>query len=104
MNNIFGTTALEIYDIIGVVGFFLYVMNYSLLTLQKLRSEQVTYFIVNWFAAGLVLIGLMQSFNLASVLIQVFWLLISSVGIYIRLRRPPHPRFQSIRNRGFRPT
>ena len=36
--------------------------------------------------ASLVLTGLMNSFDLASALIQIFWICISSIGILIRVR------------------
>ncbi len=101
MSEIFNTISPEVFDAIGVAGFALYVLNYGLLTVQRLKSEQVAYFVLNWLAASLVLIGLMASFNLASALIQVFWIAISTVGIYIRLRRRRTPQFESIRNRGF---
>ena len=73
-------------DAIGVAGFGFYVMNYTLLTFNKLQSKHLTFFVINWLAASMVLIGLMSSFNLASALIQIFWIIISTVGIAIRLR------------------
>lgn len=76
----------EIFDFIGVAGFGLYVLNYTLLTLNKMQSQQVSYFAINWLAASMVLIGLFNTFNLASALIQIFWIGISSVGMVIRLR------------------
>ncbi len=76
-----------VYEAIGVIGFILYVGNYALLTFNKLNSEDAMYFILNWVAATCVLIGLMSSFNLASALIQVFWIAISSWGIFIRFSR-----------------
>lgn len=78
---------MNIYEAIGVAGFVLYVMNYLLLTIEKVSSEQALYFVLNWLAATFVLIGLMQSFNLASALIQIFWIGISSWGIYVRFSR-----------------
>lgn len=87
MNEFIGQMSPEVYDAIGVAGFGLYVMNYSLLTLDKLRSQHVAYFILNFCAASMVLIGLLHSFNLASALIQVFWIGISTVGIIMRVRR-----------------
>ena len=74
----------SLFEAIGVTGFVLYVINYGLLTIGKLTSKQAGYFILNWLAATFVLIGLMSSFNLASALIQVFWIAISSWGIYVR--------------------
>ncbi len=78
---------LSIFEVIGVAGFVLYVVNYFLLTVNKLNSAQAAYFIINWFAATCVLIGLLNSFNLASAMIQIFWIGISSWGIYVRFGR-----------------
>lgn len=73
-------------EAIGVLGFCLYVLNYSLLTLHRVTSHSTTYFIINLAAATMVLIGLSNSFNLASALIQMFWIVISITAIVIRLR------------------
>lgn len=77
----------SLFEVIGVTGFVLYVINYGLLTVGKLTSQQAGYFMINWLAATFVLIGLMSSFNLASALIQIFWIVISSWGIYVRFAR-----------------
>lgn len=77
----------EVFDAIGVAGFGLYVLNYVLLTVQRTRSDQVSYFVLNWLAATMVLIGLTTAFNLAAALIQIFWIAISTVGIVLRCRR-----------------
>ena len=74
----------SLFEVIGVTGFVLYVINYGLLTIGRLSLDQAGYFILNWLAATFVLIGLMSSFNLTSALIQVFWIAISSWGIYVR--------------------
>lgn len=78
----------EVFDAIGVAGFGLYVLNYGLLTFGKISSNAITYFVMNFMAASMVLIGLASSFNLASALIQVFWIVISIIAITIRLRAP----------------
>ena len=80
----------EILEIIGVAGFGLYVMNYTLLTFHRLHSHDALYFAINLVAAACVLAGLMVSFNLASALIQLFWVIISTAAIAIRLRRRLH--------------
>ena len=82
---------LHILELAGIAGFCLYVTNYTLLTCKILNAEDKLFFILNGLAAGLVLAGLMVSFNLASALIQVFWITISIIGIAIRLRRTPKP-------------
>lgn len=76
----------ELFEMIGVAGFVLYVLNYGLITIKWLNSDDISYFLLNWLAASFVLVGLIQSFNLASALIQIFWIGISTVAIVIRLR------------------
>jgi len=73
-------------EVIGIIGFGLYVINYSLLTLHKLHSHDALYFCINLVAAVLVLVSLSSSFNLASAMIQAFWVVISSAAILIRIR------------------
>jgi hypothetical protein len=74
-------------DRIGVCGFVLYVVNYTLLTLGWVSGDSVQYFAVNLVAAALVLIGLSGNFNLASALIQSFFITMSTLGIAIRILR-----------------
>lgn len=79
-----------IFEIIGVLGFGLYVLNYTLLTLGYINGQKVSYFILNLLAASFVLIGLTVSFNLAAALVQIFWVAMSLLGIALRLSRPSH--------------
>ena len=81
----------QVFDAIGVLGFALYVLNYGLLTFQKVTSASATYFVLNLAAATCVLIGLTYTFNLASALIQLFWIVISIAAIVIRMRPAPTP-------------
>lgn len=73
-------------EAIGVAGFVLYVLNYSLLTFRVFDAQHAAYFLFNLIAALLVLIGLLGSFNLASAMIQTFWIAISAIAIVLRLR------------------
>lgn len=70
----------------GIVGFGLYVLNYTLLTFNVVTNRCIKYFILNLCAASMVLAGLSVSFNLAAALIQLFWIFLSSIGILMRLR------------------
>lgn len=79
-------TAAQLYDAIGIAGFGLYVLTYGLLTLNRVDSKNLSYFVLNLMAASLVLIGLVGAFNLASALIQVFWISISIFAIVVRIR------------------
>ncbi len=76
----------NIMEMAGIVGFGLYVCNYMMLTFRVLTGNCIIYYVVNFSAASLVLTGLMNSFDLASALIQIFWIFISSIGIIIRVR------------------
>jgi len=76
-------------EVIGLVGFFVYVVNYILLSVHRIDSHDWRHFALNFLAAALVLIGLSNSFNLASALTQVFWMAISVLAMHARLR-PRH--------------
>lgn len=74
------------YDICGLIGFLLYVMNYCLITFRFLSTQGIAFFFINIGAASLVLFSLMHDFNLASALIQSFWIILGSVAVLIRVR------------------
>lgn len=88
MSNFYVSIPPSLFEAIGVAGFILYVANYALLTFQHITSQSKTFFVINMFAASFVLIGLIQSFNLASALIQCFWIVISITAIVLR-KAPP---------------
>lgn len=71
---------------LSVVGFLIYVGNYLLLTFRLLNSDSLGYFGGQALAAFCVLIGLAEAFNMASAMIQVFFLAISLCGVLIRVR------------------
>ncbi|MFT6426613.1 MAG: hypothetical protein ACJAX9_002998 [Celeribacter sp.] len=73
-------------SIIGLLGFGLYVLNYILLTSQRVHSYQCRFFAVNLVAAACVLISQLASFNLPATLIQSFWIVLSLIAIFKRLR------------------
>jgi len=74
------------FECVGVAGFAIYVLNYAMLTFHRITSHSKTYFVLNLIAASMVLVGLTHSFNLASALIQLFWIAISIAAIALRLR------------------
>ena len=71
----------SLFDVIGVAGFFFYLTAYLSLTMKWLEGHSVPYFTLNLCAASCMLVSLSTSFNLASVLIQVFWVCISICGL-----------------------
>lgn len=70
-----------VFEISGLLGVALYVGNYGALQLGLLDGNSMRYTILNGSAASLVLISLLQDWNMASALIQIMWIGISIVGI-----------------------
>ena len=69
------------YDILGTLGVGIIILTYVLLQIERIRSTQVIYSLLNAVGASLILISLYFDFNLPSVVVEVFWLLISLFGI-----------------------
>ena len=69
------------YDIIGTLGVGVIVITYLLLQLGRIKSEQLVYSLLNGVGAALILISLYYDFNLPSVIVEAFWLVISIFGI-----------------------
>jgi len=87
MFSIFNHIEPVYFEALGILGFTLYVLSYVLLTMGKVSSDNAPYFVMNLCAASLVLIGLTASFNLASAMIQIFWVAVSIFAIATRLSR-----------------
>ncbi len=78
---------LTLHQWIGLLGFSIYVTNYCCLSFRILSSESALFFAINTTAASLVLVSLTRDFNLASALIQIFWISIGTCAIALRLWR-----------------
>jgi len=76
------------YDILGTLGVGVIIIAYVLLQIERIRSDQVMYSLLNAIGALLILISLFYSFNFPSFVVEFFWLLISLFGIgkYYRQR------------------
>jgi len=77
-----------LFDFLGNIGVLLLMIAYLLLQLNKL-SNGLLYSTLNALGAGLVVVSLLTNFNLSAFLMEVFWVLISLVGIYRHLRPGP---------------
>ncbi|OED37972.1 hypothetical protein AB833_21570 [Chromatiales bacterium (ex Bugula neritina AB1)] len=73
-----------LYEILGLVGVVFYMLAYSLLQLGKINGDGYLYTMLNLVAAVLVLVSLVHQFNLASVIIQLSWIVFSLIG-FIRI-------------------
>lgn len=69
------------YDILGTVGVAVIILTYVLLQLERIRSDQLSYSLLNAIGALLILVSLYFSFNFPSFVVEFFWLLISLFGI-----------------------
>jgi len=69
-------------DFIGNVGVAILVVTYLLLQLDKLKSTDLAYSVLNAIGASLIVASLIVDFNLSALLMEVFWVLISLVGMY----------------------
>lgn len=68
-------------DIVGIIGVGLVVMALFLIQLEKITSSSSIYLYSNFFGAIMLLFSLYYHWNLASVIIEILWLLISTYGI-----------------------
>ena len=85
-----------VFQLIGIAGFIFYMLSYGLLQLGKISGQGYVYVLLNMAAASLVLISLVEQFNLASVLIQLAWIAISIIGL-LRIRFATHTMHDSAR-------
>jgi multidrug transporter EmrE-like cation transporter len=69
-------------DFVGNVGVVVLMVTYLMLQLNKLRSDDLAYSLLNAIGASLIVLSLLVNFNLSALLMEVFWVLISFIGIY----------------------
>lgn len=77
----------NIYRALGLLGFGFYALMYVLLTWRYVDGDSVIYFAGNTVGAALTLCSVLADYNLTTVLISVFWILIGVKAIYMRRRR-----------------
>ncbi len=76
---------------IGVFGFVVYVGVYALLSWRLIGGDSLVYFAGNTVAAALVLMSNIGGFNMASVLIQIFFIAIGMTAMILRLMAESEP-------------
>nr|WP_321268573.1 hypothetical protein [uncultured Sulfurimonas sp.] len=70
------------HDIIGSLGVAIVVIAYFLLQINKLDIKNIYFSSMNAIGSIMILYSLFYNWNLASVLIESFWIFISFIGIY----------------------
>lgn len=74
-------------DAVGNVGVLLVLGAYLGLQLGRLNIRGAAYSAFNAVGAVLLLVSLTVNFNLSSVVIEIFWLAISLIGLWRYWRR-----------------
>jgi hypothetical protein len=69
------------YDILGSLGVAVIILTYVLLQIERVRSDQLIYSLLNAIGAALILVSLYFDYNFPSVVVEFFWLVISLFGI-----------------------
>ena len=69
-------------DLVGNIGVVVLMIAYLMLQLNKLSSSGLAYSLLNAIGACLIVISLLVNFNLSAFIMEVFWVLISLLGIY----------------------
>lgn len=69
-------------DIVGMLGTCLVVGAFFLLQLNKVSPKGLIYNLMNLVGAIFLLFSLCINFNLASFVIEIFWIAASLIGLY----------------------
>jgi len=69
-------------NIVGMSGTILVVGSYFLMQLNKLEPKGFMFNFINLLGAIFLLLSLLVHFNLASFVIEIFWIAASVIGIY----------------------
>jgi len=70
-----------IYNALGIIGVGLIVIGFFLIQTGKIASTDLVYPLLNFAGALLHLVSLYRFYNLASVIIEIFWIAISVYGL-----------------------
>jgi hypothetical protein len=71
----------DVFDLAGFIGVVLIVIGYLLLQLGKLPSSSLSFSLLNAAGSLLIILSLIFKFNASAFLIEVFWFLISLIGL-----------------------
>ncbi|MDG2271799.1 MAG: hypothetical protein P8L39_05830 [Halioglobus sp.] len=78
----------NIIDAVGMLGTLMVVLAYCLLQLERIDPKSLGYNVLNLAGATLLFFSLCFNFNLASLVIEVFWIGASMIGLWKYWRRP----------------
>ncbi len=80
------------FNAIGIVGVVMVLVAYFLLQIDKLSQDSITFSLLNFLGSIFILVSLYFTWNLASGVIEIAWLIISFFGlgkaVYFYYRKP----------------
>ncbi len=79
----------QLYDLVGTFGVLMIVGCYFLLQVGRMSSAGLPYSFWNGLGAMCILYSLYFEFNLPAFIIELFWLLISLLGVWRIYRNRP---------------
>lgn len=71
---------------VGILGTLLVLLAFFLLQARKLHGNGAIYQLLNAIGAAAIIVSLFQQFNLASMVLEIAWLLISLYGLAVGIR------------------
>ena len=74
-------------EFVGYTGVALLIITYAMLQLDKIDPKGFWYSFNNMLVAILVTVSLLHTMNKASMVIEVFWFIISVYGIIMYFKR-----------------
>lgn len=69
------------HDLVGNIGVFIILITYLLLQLNRIDNQSIKFSLLNAGGASAILLSLYFQFNLSAFIIELFWLLISLIGV-----------------------
>lgn len=75
-------TMSEFSNILGITGVILIVGAYFMTQLERVTAKDLSYLLANLIGALLITVSLLYHWNLASFVIEMFWISISLYGLH----------------------
>ena len=72
--------------VVGILGTLLVLLAFFLLQARKLHGNGAIYQLLNAIGAAAIIVSLFHQFNLASMVLEIAWLLISLYGLAVGIR------------------
>ena len=75
------------HDLLGNIGVVMVLVLYFLLQSERMQATSRVFSAANALGAGLIIVSLLQQFNLSAFVVEFAWLLISLYGLARNMRR-----------------